>query len=381
MSIELILLGNAQLLVDGQPIKLPSRAMHLLVYLALMGESPRNEVNKLIWEDNPDSGRKRIPEFNKRVPGLLLYSRDSIELGADVEVRLPHLRDTLQQIEKKPCRFCMAKAHYFYRDAMHQPLAPTLEFLNDAYQAWLDEQRRVWDELRQKLEKEFGKLKARNNHAFIINESELLGLDEPIQMLLEWLYADNDYHTLRIEGIGGIGKTTLAEAFAQKVHREHHFHLIWLDNQDLSLSAPPTKAFGFAVSESDELVKKLMDSLGLSAMLSSSEMRLDALRQKLIQEPTLVVIDNVDDRSEAEFIWQSLKRLQDTGARFVLTSRLNLSTLMIESKRFLVEHLREKDAVVLLQKSVPDEIELSVSDARKINKRIDGIPLALRLVG
>ncbi len=382
MSIELVLLGNAQLLVDGQPIKLPSRAMHLLVYLAMMGPSPRDEVNRLIWHDKRDSARKRLEEFKRLVPGLLLYSRYTIQLGPDVEVDIPHIRDSLMvSLEKSEIRFCVAKAHYLYRDAIQQSLAPKLEFLNEDYQAWLSEQRHMWDDLRQKLEKEFGKLKARSNHPFIINENELLGLDEPIQFLLEWLYADNDYRTLRIEGIGGIGKTTLAEAFAQKVHQEHHFHLIWLDTQNLSLSAPPTKAFAFAVSESDEFVKKLMDSLGLSTKLSSPEMRLDTLRQKFSQEPTLVVIDNVDNRSEAESIWQFLKPLQGTGARFVLTSRLNLSTLMSESRRFLVEHLCEKDAVVLLQKSVPEEIELSVADAQKINKRIDGIPLALRLVG
>lgn len=377
MSIKLVLLGNAQLLVDGQPIKLPTRALQLLVYLALMGQSSRDDVNNLIWQDNPSSARKRLDEFKRLAPGLLSYSRHTIQLGPDVEVDVPHIRDSLiAALKKNDSRFCLAKAHYLYGAQLHQALVPALESVDSKYQAWLEEQRREWEELRLKFQNRFANLKAYGNHAFSINEKDLLGLDEHIEYLLNWLYSDKEYRILRIEGIGGIGKTTLAKAFAQKVHREHHFDVIFLDRKEINtLTSRTDKTNSQSMIGIDTHLKKLFDLLGIPSYAGLREQRMEQLRH------TLVVIDNVDNQSDIEPIKHFLEQFQDTDVHFVLTSRLNLSEAINESERFSLQHLSENDSITLLRKSLPENIEISVADAQKINKRINGIPLALRLVG
>ncbi|GAA1436828.1 hypothetical protein GCM10009641_37330 [Mycobacterium cookii] len=97
VSRGLRLLGEWQLVVDGDVVALGGREQRLCALLALTGTRGRAQVAGTLWPESTDaralaSLRRAVAQTHQRCPGLLVADRTSVALAADVEVDVHALR-------------------------------------------------------------------------------------------------------------------------------------------------------------------------------------------------------------------------------------------------------------------------------------------------
>ncbi|HRE27891.1 MAG TPA: NB-ARC domain-containing protein, partial [Anaerolineales bacterium] len=182
---------------------------------------------------------------------------------------------------------------------------------------------------------------------------------------------------------GGLGKTSLADAIARQCAREGLFErLLWirLHAEDTEAEAPGTEAHALDFAE---VVERIHTALfGEDEASEPSEAMFSRVRQALLGQPHLVVLDNLETPHDLAAILHPLPLL--TGpSRFLLTSRArpaaDANAIVI-----LLDELSQADSVEL---AVDQAIAagsratgaLSVADAVEVYRIVGGNPLALKL--
>ncbi len=209
--------------------------------------------------------------------------------------------------------------------------------------------------------------------------SQLFGLVEAKRALLEQLLASGPPWAVAIVGIGGIGKTALADAVSRSIIRQFRFRdLVWARADAQTMS-------GRAIDVSktyDNLVFDLAASLGLSPA-ASPEQQLVQVRQQLKSEPYLIVVDNIETEPETAYF---LDRINDLAqpSKFLLTTRTRPAA-QATVYHFQLDELSQEDALALLRRQAK-EIgagaleEASEEDLKAVYQVTGGNPLALKLV-
>ncbi|XP_039129021.1 putative disease resistance protein RGA3 [Dioscorea cayenensis subsp. rotundata] len=178
-----------------------------------------------------------------------------------------------------------------------------------------------------------------------------------------------------IVGMGGLGKTTLAQLVYGDKNVESHFQLrIWVCVSD------------------DFNVAKLARNIMLTASGKSyndnepMEVLQRDLRQLLGQKRYLLVLDDV--WNEDHLKWDALRRLLldgEEGSRILVTTRNeNCSTIMGAKKSYLLQGLSEERSWALFEGTFttsvsrqPDFPEIG----KKIVNKCKGLPLAIKVMG
>jgi hypothetical protein len=157
-------------------------------------------------------------------------------------------------------------------------------------------------------------------------ETLLFGVEERLNSLLERLLSTNVPWLVSIEGLGGIGKTALANAIVRRLELTSRFHdTAWV-------SAKPQDFFpGIGLEEKtapaltvDMLIDALLEQLGQAASLAQSpqEKRV-ALIQLLKQASYLIVIDNLETIADYQALLPLLWEITNPS-KVLLTSRHSL---------------------------------------------------------
>eukprot|EP00261_Vitis_vinifera_P031361 XP_019072604.1 PREDICTED: putative disease resistance protein RGA3 [Vitis vinifera] len=152
----------------------------------------------------------------------------------------------------------------------------------------------------------------RETHSFVLT-SEMLGRDEEKEEIIKLLVSSGNEKNLSavaIIGIGGLGKTTLAQLVYNDMRVVDFFELkIWIcvsDDFDVKL-----------------LVKKFLESFsGGDVDLGSLNVLKDSLHEKLRQKRYLLVLDDVWNDDSLK--WEELRTLLmvgDKGSRILVTTR------------------------------------------------------------
>ena len=171
-----------------------------------------------------------------------------------------------------------------------------------------------------------------------------------------------------IVGVGGIGKSRLAREFVRAHSRDRVF---WLELAPLDPQA--------------QFLDVIAPMLGADVMPQESVA--SSILRRLIEEPTLLVLDNCEHVIEACAPWV-FRLLTDArterGLRILATSReplrvsgettLGLSGLNLPDEARALFEARAHDAVPSLTFTEDDRIRID-----SICRRLDGIPLALEL--
>lgn len=190
-----------------------------------------------------------------------------------------------------------------------------------------------------------------------------------------------------IEGIGGIGKTALADALAR--HLLMHFATIeigWVTARQRFLDmAGNLHAVATPALTPEALVAAIAEQiLGPDrALLLSHEQRLTQLEQQLRQRHHLIIIDNLETVEDLEQLLPCLRQLTNP-TQFVLTSRQSLY-MYGDIYHFPLTELTWPDACALLrheaeQRNLPQLLHASDAELSPIYTTVGGNPLALRLV-
>ncbi len=216
---------------------------------------------------------------------------------------------------------------------------------------------------------------------------KLFGVGPHLRMLQELLESSEPPWIVLLQGIGGIGKTALADAFVRQAlersffeefgwvtARRYHFHL------DGTVT-PVADSISRVAHLWQHLARQLLDEPLPSPF--SLEQTIQLFRRRLKKRKCLIVIDNLETLTDLEALLPILDRLAPP-IKFLLTSRRSL-----ESKAgiflYNLQPLSQEDALALVRyearlRNIPALAQASDEDLRVLYQVVGGNPLALRLV-
>uniref|UniRef100_A0A6N2NE04 NB-ARC domain-containing protein n=1 Tax=Salix viminalis TaxID=40686 RepID=A0A6N2NE04_SALVM len=227
----------------------------------------------------------------------------------------------------------------------------------------------------------------------LVNESEILGRGKEKEELVNILLSDaGDFPIYAICGIGGLGKTTLAQLVYNDKRVQQQFGLrIWVCvSTDFDI-----KRLTRAIIESIDLQE--LDPLQqcLQQKLTCDLQELDPLQQRLQQKLTgktfLLVLDDVwDDCGDRWNWWSKLKEVLRSGAKgsaVIVTTRDEIVARRMAAGCIKdMERLSEEDSWELFQRLAigmrrkEEWVQLEAIGAF-IVKKCCGVPLALKALG
>jgi len=216
-------------------------------------------------------------------------------------------------------------------------------------------------------------------HSYV-DDSHVIGREEDtdkvVDLLIQQKYHDN-VAVVSIVGMGGLGKTTIAQLIYNDPKVQNYFQLrIWVCVSD-----------DFDVAK---LAKAIVDAAsGRQCDISNMELLQRNVRDLLCEKRYLLVLDDVWNQDAEK--WDMLKVLLDcgnVGSRIMVTTRSNhVSVVMGASTTYQLPCLSEDDSWTLFkQRAFTSEVqELEhpnlVAIGREINRRCGGLPLAVKTLG
>ena len=218
--------------------------------------------------------------------------------------------------------------------------------------------------------------------------NQLIGVDPLLYRLVELLSNPATPGLLALEGIGGIGKTSLAQVVARHlIGLPGYSDFAWVTARRSVLDLggairldqrPALTAEGLL----DALLRQLLPTdLGLLAL--RFEQKLAVLEHSLKREPHLIVVDNLETVADLETLLPVLRRLAQPS-RFLLTSRLRLDREP-GVYHLPVPSLDEASALLLVRQEaernhLTQVLQATDAALRPLYATVGGNPLALRLV-
>ncbi|MEM7538645.1 MAG: NB-ARC domain-containing protein [Chloroflexota bacterium] len=242
--------------------------------------------------------------------------------------------------------------------------------------------------------------------------ANLVGVEKNQDALLTQLDTANAPYIVSVTGMGGMGKTALADSLARRVIAEGQFDEVgWVTARQQQLNflgqielVTPSTAQDNAVDiggdtgsgtegaayESNptaegivrELCRQVMPDFPLPTNFSLQE-AIATLEKHLNQYPHLIVIDNLETVEDIRDLFPTLHRLANPS-KFLLTSREELFN-QANIFHYNIPALNEAESLALvrqeaIQSNLPVVAESTDDELKPIYDTVGGNPLALRLV-
>jgi len=217
---------------------------------------------------------------------------------------------------------------------------------------------------------------------------ELIGVESQLDRLLALLIAPGPPWLIALEGLGGIGKTTLADALLRRsLSRSDFVDVGWVSARTTQLNLggglqPPAKPALTTSALLEALVDQLLTDDPKPPRLTD-EKALALLQTRLHQSPHLIVIDNLETVVDVATLLPVLRTLVGP-TKFLLTSRQNLYA-EADVYHASVPALSTADALRLVRheaglRNLPALAAADDDDLCPLVETVGGNPLALRLV-
>lgn len=226
--------------------------------------------------------------------------------------------------------------------------------------------------------------------------SEFIGREREFQQLLEILSPNCPIHCASVEGMGGTGKTTLALMAAYHCLYFPAFGLSQISltpawNPRSHLQGLPFEAIVFASAKPQrltphgilprlkpdrclrDLFRAIARTLQCPALLQTDfEEQLERVQDRLAQQRTLLIVDNLETVEDYEAVLAFLYDLPSV-VKVVITSRRQTPFVAIR-----LESLRESDSIRLIQHQVALKgVHLGPIEVQQLHQRTSGIPAAI----
>ena len=220
------------------------------------------------------------------------------------------------------------------------------------------------------------------------SNTHLVGIDQHLTHLADLLCTPDAPWLIALAGIGGIGKTTLADAVArQAILRDHFDDIGWVTaKQQVFGGQHGLRGVHQPALSADALIRALINQL-LPTMPLTPSMTLAELQALLCahlnQRPHLIVVDNLETLTDLETLIDTLRDLANP-TKFLLTSRTSLFH-ETDVYHYPVPELTQAWTLSLVRqeaqtRNLPDLRHASDSDLQPLVETVGGNPLAIRLV-
>ncbi|CAN1272040.1 Disease resistance protein L6 [Linum perenne] len=233
----------------------------------------------------------------------------------------------------------------------------------------IDGQGAVIDEVFSKVE-----LHLRSNYTLVTEE--LVGINSHVQEVVRLLNLDSsDGKVVGIQGIGGMGKTTIAKAVYDNVCTSFN-RCCFLENIREQLS----KTDGIVALQNKLISSILRDDI----QVQDASEGVDIIRQRVCKYKVLIILDDVDDRFEFGQILGKLSHFS-SESRFIITTRdQRVLELLQEYKLYEPKEMSYGHSLQLFSRHAfrtdypPEDYATLCYDFVKVAARL---PLALKVIG
>jgi len=217
--------------------------------------------------------------------------------------------------------------------------------------------------------------------------TRLFGVAEKMTQVRAQLEAVSEPWLIALEGLGGVGKTSLADALAREFAHGSHFHEIgWVSARRrlFQLSGDIETLADQPVLTLAELVDRLLDQFELAGLRRrSDEEKWMGLRDFLRSQTCLVIIDNLETVVDYRSLVSQLGGLADPS-KFLITTRHSLRDLSGVYTLTMTE-LSRNDTLALIRHEAQTRGLHELADApetelEQIYGVTDGNPLATKLI-
>jgi hypothetical protein len=211
--------------------------------------------------------------------------------------------------------------------------------------------------------------------------TQLFGVVEAATSLLNLLADAQGPAVVAVIGLGGIGKTALTDLVVRQIVHRFYFHkVVWLRIAYQTLSGQSRQPELTIESILTGLVTQIWPA---QAEVLSPQQRLHLLRQELNSRPHLIVIDNLENQIDTDYLLDQLRGFT-RPTKFLLTSRFRLAEQSAVFN-FRLPELSLADATAFVRYHAQECGILPVaaasdSDIAAIYDRAGGNPLALKLI-
>lgn len=380
-----------------QPDEINPKLLEQTLRALRLGQTPPVEILKLRLLEKTNSQTKRTSQLFEL---LISIGSESLELHRQM-AGLPHLEDENlsreDQLANLATDFSIGDPELESWSALyHRYLSPNTlrvsELANAAHVAPRQYRRRVErgvshlvTALRQAEMESPPPTKNRllSRHLPPPDYIKLFGIEETLDLLLQVLTTPEGPKFVSLEGLGGIGKTALAQAVAWRMAEKGTVNGIpwisarheWLSHQGViqKLADP--------VQSVDDIIARLTIQLGQEQLAGlPTTAKLERLQALLTNEPHLVVIDNLESMKDVEALIPALYPLAG-ATRFLLTSRTTLRNFQF-IQVFPINELSQENSQALLESELKRRgrnQKIPQKDMHALYETIGGHPLALKL--
>ncbi len=214
----------------------------------------------------------------------------------------------------------------------------------------------------------------------------LIRIENHLRNLLGLVVSPGPPWLASIEGLGGIGKTSLANALVRRIAQRGRFYdIAWVSaKQQEFLPSAGVQVSNRPALDADTLIDSLLEQFdSRHALARSPQEKMASLTKLLKKVPHLVVIDNLETVVDYQALLPVLRKLADPS-KFLLTSRHSLRAYS-DVSCFDLQELDRAGALAFLRyeaKSRRLEALANASEAQlqSVYEVVGGNPLALKLV-
>ena len=216
--------------------------------------------------------------------------------------------------------------------------------------------------------------------------TKLFGAEYHINNLTQLLSSRQHPWLIAIEGIGGIGKTVLADSLMRRAINQDLFaNYGWTSVQpyQLNMRGKITSVSTEPAQTTDEVLLALAEQLLHDLPLSIPEQVMPVLQEQLKSSPHLIVVDNLETFQDRDSLLPRLRELANPAV-FIFTARERILDVP-NVYPYRIGELSTTDALKLIRfeaasNNLPLVAASSDEQLLPIVETVGGNPLALKLV-